>query len=183
MDKDILKTLVPINSLTPENFKELADHVVIDRLPAASKLFTQGDHDNYSIFLLSGEVALTSANTELSLDVVAASGDPRSALAQLKPRQYTGTAKTPVTIAKVDGGLLDRLLTWDQTTGYEVTEFDGSQDTEWMIRMLGRGTFQKLPPANINALFARFEPTELKAGRVIIRQGEPRKDLQIITNA
>ena len=173
MDKDILKTLVPINSLTPENFKELADHAVIDRLPAASKLFTQGDHDNYSIFLLSGEVALTSANTELSLDVVAGSGDSRYALAQLKPRQYTGTAKTPVTIAKVDGGLLDRLLTWDQTTGYEVTEFDGSQDTEWMIRMLRSETFQKLPPANINALFARFEPVELKSGQVIVRQGDP----------
>ena len=173
MDKDILKTLVPINSLTPENFKELADHAVIDRLPAASKLFKQGDHDNYSIFLLSGEVALTSANTELSLDVVAGSGDSRYALAQLKPRQYTGTAKTPVTIAKVDGGLLDRLLTWDQTTGYEVTEFDGSQDTEWMIRMLRSETFQKLPPANINALFARFEPVELKSGQVIVRQGDP----------
>jgi len=173
MDKDILKTLVPINSLTPENFKELADHAVIDRLPAASKLFQQGDHDNYSIFLLSGEVALTSANTELSLDVVAGSGDSRYALAQLKPRQYTGTAKTPVTIAKVDGGLLDRLLTWDQTTGYEVTEFDGSQDTEWMIRMLRSETFQKLPPANINALFARFEPVELKSGQVIVRQGDP----------
>ncbi|MEX2162726.1 MAG: cyclic nucleotide-binding domain-containing protein [Sulfuricaulis sp.] len=173
MDRDILKTLVPINSLTPENFKELADHAVIDRLPAASKLFTQGDHDNYSIFLLSGEVALTSANTELSLDVVAGSGDSRYALAQLKPRQYTGTAKTPVTIAKVDGGLLDRLLTWDQTTGYEVTEFDGSQDTEWMIRMLRSETFQKLPPANINALFARFEPVELKSGQVIVRQGDP----------
>jgi CRP-like cAMP-binding protein len=69
--------------------------------------------------------------------------------------------------------LLDRLLTWDQTTGYEVTEFDGSQDTEWMIRMLRSETFQKLPPANINALFARFEPMELKSGQVIVRQGDP----------
>jgi len=173
MEKDLLKTLVPINSLTPENFRELASQAVIERLPAGSQLFKQGDHDSLSIYLLSGEVDLTSTSTNLSLHVKAGSDEARYALAQLKPRQYTGTASTPVTIARVDGHLLDRLLTWDQTTGYEVTEFDGSQDTEWMIRMLRSETFQKLPPANINALFARFEPVELKSGQVIVRQGDP----------
>ena len=136
MDKDILKTLVPISSLTPENFRELASQAVIERLPAGSQLFMQGDHDSLSIYLLSGEVDLSSANTNLSLHVAAGTDEARYALAQLKPRQYTGTATTPVTVARVDGHLLDRLLTWDQTTGYEVTEFDGSQDTGWMMRML-----------------------------------------------
>jgi CRP-like cAMP-binding protein len=180
MDTDILKTLVPINSLTPENFKELAAKAIIERLPAGSQLFKQGDHDRYSIYLLSGEVDLSSANTHLSLHVAAGTDEARYALAQLKPRQYTGTAKTPVTVARVDGHLLDRLLTWDQTTGYEVTEFDGSQDTEWMMRMLRGATFQQLPPSNINALFARFAPVEVKAGQAIIRQGEPGKYYYII---
>jgi len=38
MDKDILQTLVPINSLTPENFRELANQAVIERLPLGSQL-------------------------------------------------------------------------------------------------------------------------------------------------
>lgn len=173
MEQDILKTLIPINSLTPENFRELAAKSVIERLPAGSLLFRQGDHDNLSVFLLSGEVILSSTDNDSSLDVIAGSDEAQYALAQLKPRQYTGTAKTPVTVARVDGGLLDRLLTWDQATGYEVTEYDGSQDTEWMIRMLRNETFQNLPPSNINALFARFEPVEVKAGQAIIRQGDP----------
>jgi len=180
MEKDILKTLIPINSLTPENFKELAAKAIIERLPAGSQLFKQGDHDSLSIYLLSGEVDLSSANTHLSLHVAAGTDEARYALAQLKPRQYTGIAKTPVTVARVDGHLLDRLLTWDQTTGYEVTEFDGSQDTEWMMRMLRGATFQQLPPSNINALFARFEPVEVKAGQAIIRQGEPGKYYYIV---
>ncbi|MEK7716245.1 MAG: cyclic nucleotide-binding domain-containing protein, partial [Pseudomonadota bacterium] len=138
------------------------------------------DHDSLSIYLLSGEVDLTSTSTNLSLHVTAGSDEARYALAQLKPRQYTGTARTPVTVARVDGHLLDRLLTWDQTTGYEVTEFDGSQDTEWMMRMLRGATFQQLPPSNINALFARFAPVEVKAGQAIIRQGEPGKYYYII---
>lgn len=173
MDKNILKILIPINSLTPENFRELADASVIENLSAGSQLFKQGDRDNHSIFLLSGEVTLSSADMAISRDVSAGTDEARYALAQLKPRQYTGIAKTPVTIARVDSAMLDRLLTWDQTTGYEVTEFDGSQDPEWMIRMLRSETFQKLPPSNINALFARFEPVEVKANQVIIRQGDP----------
>ncbi len=180
MEKDLLKTLIPINSLTPENFRELANQAVIERLPAGNQLFKQGDHDSLSIYLLSGEVDLTSTSTNLSLHVKAGSDEARYALAQLKPRQYTGTAKTPVTVARVDGHLLDRLLTWDQTTGYEVTEFDGSQDTEWMMRMLRGATFQQLPPSNINALFARFVPVEVKAGQAIIRQGEPGKYYYIV---
>src|SRR3989344_8073878 len=173
MDKDILKTLVPINSLTPDNYQELSAKAVIERLPAESRLFQQGDRDNQSIYILAGEVTLSSADTTLTRDVVAGTDEARYALAQLKPRQYTGSAKTPITLARVDGALLDRLLTWDQATGYEVTEFDGSQDAEWMMCMLRSETFQKLPPANINALFARFEPVDVKAGQVIIRKGDP----------
>lgn len=173
MDKDTLKTLIPINSLTPENFRELSAKAVIENLSAGGQLFKQGDRDNHSVFLLSGEAMLTSTDTAVNRNVVAGTEDARYALAQLKPRQFTGTAKTAVTIARVDSALLDRLLTWDQTTGYEVTEFDGSQDPEWMIRMLRNETFQKLPPANINALFARFEPIDVTANQVIIRQGDP----------
>ncbi len=172
MDKDILKTRIPINSLTSDNFKELAAKTVIEQLPAGSQLFKQGDHDNLSVYLLSGEVSLSATDTTDARTVVAGTDEARYALAQLKPRQFTGTAKTPVTVARVDGALLDRLLTWDQATGYEVTEFDGSQDTEWMIRMLRSEAFQRLPPSNINALFARCEPVEVKAGQAIIRQGD-----------
>ena len=172
MDKNILKTLIPINSLTPENFRELAAEAVFENMTTGSQLFKQGDRDIHSVFLLSGEVVLTSTDTAVNRHIVAGTDDARYALAQLKPRQYTGTAKTAVTVAWVDSAMLDRLLTWDQTTGYEVTEFDGSQDPEWMIRMLRSETFQKLPPSNINALFARFEPIEVKANQVIIRQGD-----------
>ncbi len=84
MDKDILQTLVPINSLTPENFRELASRTVIERLPAGSQLFKQGDHDSYSIYLLSGEVDLTSTSTNLSLHVKGGSDEARYALASEK---------------------------------------------------------------------------------------------------
>ncbi len=54
MDKDLIKSLVPINSLTPENFRELSAKTSIENLPEGSQLFKQGDHDNQSVYLLSG---------------------------------------------------------------------------------------------------------------------------------
>lgn len=59
MDKDLIKTLVPINSLTPENFRELCARTSNENLPAGSQLFKQGDHDNQPVYLLSGEMRLT----------------------------------------------------------------------------------------------------------------------------
>ena len=54
MDKNFLKTLIPINSLAPENFRELAAKAVIENLPVGSQLFKQGDRDNHSISVDAG---------------------------------------------------------------------------------------------------------------------------------
>lgn len=173
-DLDVLKTLVPISSLAPDNFRELVAKTRILSLPAGAVLFRQGDQDADTLYLLVGEVGLTGdASSGAERVIVAGTDKARYALAQLKPRPYTGTAKTDVKVARLESAVLDRLLTRDQATGYEVTEFDGAQDTEWMWRMLSNKAFNILPPANINALFARLQPVEVKAGQVIVRQGDP----------
>lgn len=175
MDISLLKNLVPINSLTPKNFEELAAKSSIEDLEAGSCLFKQGETDPLSIYLLSGEVVLLSDDEGTARRRVVADTDAaRYALAQLKPRQYTGIAKTPVKVAYVDSRLLDQLLTWDQAagSGYEVDEINGGQDADWMVNLLRSEVFRKLPPANVNALFARFAPVEVKSGQIIIRQGE-----------
>jgi len=173
-DLDVLKTLIPINSLAPDNFRDLAAQARILRLPAGEVLFRQGDRDDDALYLLAGEVDLTSdAGEGEARAILAGSDKARYALAQLKPRQFTGVAKTDVTVARLKSAALDRLLTVDQATGYEVTEFDGGQDTEWMWRLLSNKAFNILPPENINALFARLRPLEAKAGQAIIRQGDP----------
>jgi CRP-like cAMP-binding protein len=172
-DADTLKTLIPINSLTPENFRELLGHTRIEQHPAGRCLFDQGDNDSDAIYLLSGEVALAAGQSSEGRLVSAGTDEARYALAHLKPRQYRGESRSPVTLVRVDGAVLDRLLTFDQAAGYEVTEFDGAEDSEWMFRMLRHPALQKLPPANINALFARLVPVAVKAGQVVIRQGEP----------
>ena len=168
-----LQTSVPINSLTTANFEELAAKTPIERLAPGQVLFKQGDVDNQAIYLLAGEVEMSTTGSGIKREIGAGTDQARYALAQLKPRQYTVVAKTEAAIARVDSVLLDRLLTMEQMAGYEVTEYDGAEDGEWMLRMLRSPLFEKLPPANINALFARMESMEVKAGQAVIKQGDP----------
>lgn len=166
----LLKTLIPINALREENLAQLLTHTSISQVPAKQTVFRLGDTDGDTIYLLQGEMTLV---PQRGADRVVSSGasDARYALAQLKPRQFTGIAKTAATIARVDSKLLDRLLTMDQTAGYEVSEID-SEDSEWVFHMMRHPTFERLPASNLSALFGRLTPVEVKAGQVIIRQGD-----------
>jgi len=173
---DQLRHFVPLNSLSEENLAELASGAEGESMPAGQTVFREGQTDRDSIFLLSGSILLKSK--ELGSErVVDAGTDPaRYALAQLKPRQYTGVARRDATIARIESALIDRLITLEQSVqagGIEVVEFDQSADSDWMMTLLRQDAFRQLPPANINALFTRFEPIDVKVGQVIIRQGDP----------
>ena len=173
IDKNALQGLIPLNTLTSENFRELAAAVRFEKLPANSVIFKEGDTDSDVIYLLKGEVKLESHGNRTSRTLVGGSDDARYAMAQLKPRRVTGTTATNSTIARVDGELLDRLLTWDQVSGIEVVEMDGDEDADWMLRVLKSPVFSRLPPVNANEMFARMMQIPVKAKDVVIRQGDP----------
>lgn len=170
---DVLKKFVPINSLAPANFRELAATAVIEKHPKGQVLFRCGTTDNQTIYLLKGEIELIPIDNRKRRSIAGDTENARYPLAQLKPRQFTGMSKTGVTLAWVASDLLDRLLTWDQLTGgYEVTELEGSEDGEWIMQVLRNKAFQTLPTTSINALFARLEPVSVEDGDAIIKQGE-----------
>lgn len=174
MDKvELIKDLVPINSLNHSRIAALAASAIFEQLPMDTCLFVQGQKDNEAIYLLSGEVLLTTGDSSRNRLVVGGTDTARFAMAQLKPRKYTGRAKTAVLIARIDSLLLDRFVTWEQATSYEVSEVGTAQDSEWMQTLMKGKTFQKLPPSNFSALVDRFEAIWVKAGQVVIRQGAP----------
>ena len=173
MVEDILKALIPLNALTRHNLELVAEAAKQETQKAGVQLFKQGDMDTDSIYLLSGEVTLSATDNAQVRHIIAGTQAARYALAQLKPRQYTGLAATPVTLLLINSKLIERLLTWDQVANYEITEFDSAEDLEWMMRLLRSETFRQLPATNANALFRHFQPISVKAGQIIIRQGEP----------
>ena len=172
-DSKLLTTLVPINALSAEHLRQLVTTAAAEDLPAGQLLFEEGSADDRHFYVVSGEIALASKKLGAGRSVHAGSDEARYPLANLKPRQYSGKAKTAARILSVDSQLLDTLLTWDQVAGIEVTEFEGDEsDTVWMRKLLESKTLLKLPAASIQQLFARFEEVPMKAGQILIRQGD-----------
>lgn len=170
----VLRQFIPVSQLTHDNLRGLADKTYVETLPAGRQLFKAGDTDNNAYYVLSGEITLRDNGAEK----IIAGGTPaaRFPLDHHRPRQATATARTAVEFIRIDNDLLDILLTWDQNAGYMVTEIEteanGNGDTDWMTNILRSSLFHKIPPTNIQAMFMRMQAVPVKAGDVIIRQGD-----------
>ena len=176
VDRNVLKQLVPPNALNAENFQELARKAVVETLPAGRTLFKVGDRDGKTVYLLSGEVELTAPDGTTRL-VKGATPDAKHPIGNFQPRQHTAKARTEVSFTRFDSDLLDILLTWDQLSGIEVSDLtveedEGHAEGDWMSRILQSRAFMSIPPANIQQMFMKLQEVPVKAGDVIIRQGE-----------
>ena len=180
-ESEWFRQCVPICSLGEANFQVLLEEVAILELGKNDLLFKEGDADSASIFLLEGVVELTSRANKAVRTIESGSETARYAIAQLKPRQFTGKALSTVKIASVDSLALDRILAMNQMSdseaysgdGIEVSEVSGDFDSEWMIELMRRDTFQQLPAEHFTEVFSRFEECEVDSGEAVIRQGEP----------
>lgn len=176
VDKAVLKTLVPAQSLNAENFQELAGKTVIEEVPAGRLLFKKGDTDRKAIYVLSGDVELI-ADSGTTGVIKGGSPESRHAIANQQPRQVSAKARNTVTLTRIDSDLLDILLTWDQLSGIEVAEMsdngdDGGDGGDWMTRILQSKAFLRIPPANIQHMFMRLQEMPVKTGQAVITQGE-----------
>src|SRR3972149_9627197 len=178
IDKILLKSLVPASALNSENFQELAGKAFIETLPAGKAIFKQGDNDKKNVYLLEGEVVITPPTGQPTL---VKSGTPvaKHPLANQQPRRHSATTKVPSKVTRIDGDLMDILLTWDQLSGIEVGEVqtdenkgEGEDEGDWMTRILQSKAFLQVPAANIQAMFMRIQEIPVKAGQVIINQGD-----------
>ena len=118
-----LKTFEPISSLSIERLEELQGLVDVDVLGVGVTLFREGDVDNQSIYLIEGDVQMTSVSDQ-SLDTTLTHkvNDAKHPLAEGQPRQLTCTAMTITKILRVDNSILDYMLTWDQLAVAEEVE-------------------------------------------------------------
>ena len=177
VDKALLKRLVPASALNAENFEELAGKTFQEEVAAGAVIFKQGDHDKKNVYVLEGEVELTNANGEKTV-VKGGTDTARHPLGNHQPRNQTAVAKSNCQITRIDGDLLDILLTWDQLSGIEVDELseddeeEEDADGDWMTRILQAKAFLQVPPANIQAMFMRMQEVPARSGETIIKQGD-----------
>ena len=170
-DKKSLKNLVPLNGLSNTHFEELARKATILELKPGKFLFKKGERDNATCYVLSGEIALHDGS-DIKLTIQGGTEEARHPIAPQQPRQISARAKTNCTIISIDSGLLDVMLAWEQSAGYEVAEIESEGEEDWMTRMMQSDLMQRLPANNLQQLFIRMKEVPAKPGDVIVNQDD-----------
>jgi len=174
VDKALLKSFVPPSALNAENFQELSNKATVEEIGAGKTIFSQGDTDKKTIYLIDGELTMTTDSGE-STTVTSGTQAAKHPLANFQPRRHTAVAKSNCKITRVDSDLLDILMTWDQMSGIQVDEIHTDDDEEggdWMTRILQSKAFLQVPAGNIQAMFMRIQEVPARASDVIIKQGD-----------
>jgi len=174
LDKNLLKGLEPLASLSNDKLEELASKSLIEDLPAGRILFRQGERDNRILYLINGQVELSTNGEKKPQIIKGKTPDARQPLGHGLPRPSTAKARGSITLLTVDPDLLEIIM--DDTpldgTQLEVTEISGDDTTDWMLRFLQSRAFLKLPTESIQAILMRMEEMPVKKGQVIISQGQ-----------
>lgn len=118
-----LKAFEPISALSIARLEELQGLVDVEVLGVGVTLFREGDVDNQSVYLIEGDVQLTSVSDQsLNTMLTHKVNDAKHPLAEGQPRQSTCTAMTLTKVLRVDNSILDYMLTWDQLAVAEEVE-------------------------------------------------------------
>ncbi|NGY06326.1 cyclic nucleotide-binding domain-containing protein [Solimonas terrae] len=175
VDTSLFKRYVPLNALRPESQADLARKSAMLKLRAGEQVFRAGDRADQALYLIDGELQLESAGGKpLSM---LRTGEPAAAhrIAHQSPRTVSARCTKDSSVLAVDAGLLDVMLTWDQTGSFvvgDVASDTASVGDDWMTRLLQMRSFQMVPPANLQAMFMRLQKFEAEPGQVIVKQGD-----------
>jgi CRP-like cAMP-binding protein len=175
VDAALFAQLVPLNALRPESQNDLAKKSSINVVKTGEYLFKVGDQAKQAIFVLSGEIHLEDSTGKAIARLRGGEPNAQHRLAHQSPRKVSAKCVTEVRYLAVDAGLLDVMLTWDQTGSFEVNELNAStsgSNDDWMTKLLQMRTFQMVPPANLQAMFMRMQQIQVEPGKEIVKQGD-----------
>lgn len=171
---DQLAKFHPLSSLNAESIAQAIDKLKIETIDADSILFNKGDTDDTHYYLLEGSVDLVGDNSVLKT-IEANTPDALEPLVQIIPRSAGVKAKEYSTIISLDSDVLDMLLTWEQSSAYQVQELTAGTEEDsddWMLHLLRTEAFHRIPPANIQTIFMKMETISVKPGDKVINQGD-----------
>lgn len=172
VDPSIFANYVPLNALRAESRADLAKKAALRSCKPGDYLFRLGEVARDAIFVVSGEVHMEDASGKPIARLRGGEPAAQHRLAHQSPRKVSARCQSTVEYLAVDAGLLDVMLTWDQTGSFEVGELQADGDDDWMSKLLQMRTFQNIPPANLQAMFMRMEERRMEPGQVIVQQGD-----------
>jgi len=177
IDKQLLKTLVPLNGLTTDMIRELEEKLRTENITAGRYAFKQGSTDNEVAYLVAGEVELLDEAGKSVKHIKASTEEATHPLAPGQPRPLSARVVSDATFIRINRDLLDLMLSWDTTAGRSINvtgikDESEEQADDWMSSMLRTRELHKIPPANIQKMFISMEEMAYKQGDVVIKQGD-----------
>ncbi|MBR9912294.1 MAG: cyclic nucleotide-binding domain-containing protein [Gammaproteobacteria bacterium] len=183
---DLLGQFSPFDAMEAEYIQQLLQYAEVISEPDGKLLFRRGKRAEFRYYLLEGSVELISAGFSSEL-VKAGSERARLPLSEATPTQVSAVAKSKVRLLKVDSDFLDLVLAWSEAplddlqldtdnTAWLETNPAAAMNVEvlhndWMSGLLSSPLLRRIPSANIQQLFARFERVSASAGSVVIQEG------------
>ena len=183
----MLQGFEPLSSLSAARLKEFAGLCYLEQVSRGLDPFRVKSAADQLAFLATGELELSFAGGG-SETVAAGSAQARAAL--LRPQPIASArAITDVELIRIDRDLLDIMMTWDQLAAFDSTRtgrfktLPGTTNdpalSNWnlmsgvfSVTNLKGGAFANLPSAHIGELLNRFQRIDVKAGEVVIREGD-----------
>jgi CRP-like cAMP-binding protein len=172
-DAQELRRLIPLNTLPDSRFEQLCSQIRIEEAPRGSILFRQGETKNEFVYLLSGTISLQAGGVEMD-SISGGTDTARFALAHQIPRKVSAVANDSVRYIRIEPEMVNgQENPSSELPTYKVSDIPEEPTRDWMTALLKSPLFQRLSPANIQALLRNLEEIEVKAGDVICRQGDP----------
>ena len=183
-----LQGLEPVRGLSAPRLRELMAWCRVDALPAGAALPQPLSDGLQLVYLLSGEavVVLPDGVTRV---LVGSCDQARWPLGYKTTLPVSGRAITDLRLLRLDFDLLDRMMTWDELAAVAGqpagdatpappawTALAGAFPAETLFT----GALARLPAAHIHELLAAFVRMPMRAGREVIREGEPGDDYYLV---
>ncbi|MEJ2142083.1 MAG: cyclic nucleotide-binding domain-containing protein [Gammaproteobacteria bacterium] len=111
---EVLKKFEPLSTLSNERLAELAGLTFMEDLNMGVNLFSEGDIDGQTVYLVEGDVQIKSSDGSIDIVISAGSEPAKFPLDDSQPRQTSCFALSKVKVLRFDNSVLDYMMTWDQ---------------------------------------------------------------------
>lgn len=165
-------------SITESQFQAIADYAKVEMLPKGTFIIKRGKPLKALVYLIDGKVDLVDASFS-SESVHGRSGRARHPLTEQSPADVSAMAKSDVEILSVDPQAIEILKDWsdpssDLSSASSLPLESGSHESgeDWMTSLLDSPLFARVQPAQLQLLFASFEPVQVSEGHTVVEESD-----------
>lgn len=170
VSQDLIRRFKPFAAITDKQLDAIEPHLELSQAPKGTFLIKRGKALKGITFLVEGRVDLVDASFN-SESVEAGSDRSCEALTSQSPSDVSALAKSDVEVLNVGEEAFEILDSWRDVADGGSPE-GGAQDSgeDWMTSLLDSPLFSQVPPAQLQQLFASFEPVEVEASDVVVEE-------------